>query len=130
MPTISSNCILYFNKVNFNASPNYVFFFQMEKLKELNEELSCGTGAAIAILKNNRLYVANVGESRVLLCKTDRDDVLRVVQPTVDHNLTNLDEVMRLKNLGLNAADGKINGMNIYTEDVRVKENKSKRDFI
>lgn len=79
-------------------------------MKELEEELSCGTGASIAILKNNRLYVANVGESRVLLCKTDKDDVLRVVQPTVDHNLTNLDEVMRLTNLGLKIADGKING--------------------
>jgi len=56
------------------------------------------------------LYVANVGESRVLLCKADKDDVLRVIQPTVDHNLTNLDEVMRLTNLGLNIADGKING--------------------
>ncbi|XP_015374259.1 PREDICTED: TGF-beta-activated kinase 1 and MAP3K7-binding protein 1-like isoform X3 [Diuraphis noxia] len=82
----------------------------IEKLKELEEELSCGTGASIAILKNNRLYVANVGESRVLLCKTDKDDVMRVIQPTVDHNLTNLDEVMRLTNLGLNISDGKING--------------------
>lgn len=82
----------------------------IEKLKELEEELSCGTGASIAILKNNRLYVANVGESRILLCKTDKDDVLRVIQPTVDHNLTNLDEVMRLTNLGLKIADGKING--------------------
>lgn len=80
-------------------------------MKELNEELSCGTGAAIAILKNNRLFVANVGESRVLLCKTDKDDVLRVIQPTVDHNLTNLDEIMRLTNLGLKIADGKINGL-------------------
>lgn len=88
----------------------YRFFFQIEKLKELEEELSCGTGASIAILKNNRLYVANVGESRVLLCKTDKDDVLRVIQPTVDHNLKNLDEVMRLTNLGLKIADGKING--------------------
>lgn len=82
-------------------------------MKELDEELSCGTGAAVAILKNNRLYVANVGECRVLLCKTDKDDVLRVIQPSVDHNLSNLDEVMRLENLGLKIADGKINGLNI-----------------
>ncbi|XP_050441600.1 TGF-beta-activated kinase 1 and MAP3K7-binding protein 1-like [Adelges cooleyi] len=82
----------------------------IEKLKELNEELSCGTGAAIAILKNNHLFVANVGESRILLCKTDQDDVLRVVQLSVDHNLTNLDEVMRLTNLGLQVTEGKING--------------------
>lgn len=73
--------------------------------------MSCGTGAAIAILKNNRLYVANVGESRVLLCKTDKDDVMRVVQPTIDHNLTNLDEVTRLTNLGLKISNGKINGL-------------------
>lgn len=88
------------------------FVFQIEKLKELDEELSCGTGAAIAILKNNRLYVANVGECRVLLCKTDKDDVMRVIQPSVDHNLSNLDEVTRLENLGLKIADGKINGLN------------------
>lgn len=80
-------------------------------MKELDEELSCGTGAAIAILKNNRLYVANVGENRLLLCKTDKEDVLRVVQHTVDHNLTNFDEVLRLTNLGLKIADGKINGL-------------------
>ncbi|XP_050521387.1 TGF-beta-activated kinase 1 and MAP3K7-binding protein 1-like [Daktulosphaira vitifoliae] len=82
----------------------------IEKLKELNEELSCGTGAAIAILKNDHLFVANVGESRVLLCKTDQDNVLRVVQLSEDHNLNNLDEVTRLKNLGLQVNDGKING--------------------
>lgn len=79
-------------------------------MKELDEELSCGTGAAIAILKDNRLFVANVGESRVLLCKTDQDDVMSVIQHTVDHNLNNLDEVMRLKNLELKVSDGKING--------------------
>lgn len=87
------------------------FIFQIEKIKELNEELSCGTGAAIAILKNNRLFVANVGESRILLCKTDKDDVLRVIQPTIDHNLNNLDEVMRLTTLGLQISEGKINGL-------------------
>lgn len=91
----------------------YKILLQVEKLKELDEELSCGTGAAIAILKNNRLFVANVGESRLLLCKTDKDDVLRVVQHTVDHNLTNLDEVTRMINLGLKISDGKINGLYI-----------------
>lgn len=87
----------------------------------MNEELSCGTGAAIAILKNNRLYVANVGESRVLLCKTDKDDVMRVVQPTIDHNLNNLDEVMRLTKLGLKISDKKINGLIIKIFNINLK---------
>lgn len=33
------------------------------------------------------------------------------MQHTVDHNLTNLDEVTRLTNLGLKIAEGKINGL-------------------
>lgn len=59
------------------------------------------------------MFVANVGESRVLLCKTDQDDVMSVIQHTVDHNLNNLDEVMRLTNLELKVSDGKINGLSI-----------------
>lgn len=68
------------------------------------------------------MYVANVGESRVLLCKTDKDDVLRVVQHTVDHNLTNLDEVIRLTNLGLKIVDGKINGLLIFELKFVIRE--------
>lgn len=49
-----------------------------------------------------RLFVANVGESRALLCRTDKDGVLRVLQLSVDHNLSNEDELLRLQQLGLN----------------------------
>ncbi|KOC70998.1 TGF-beta-activated kinase 1 and MAP3K7-binding protein 1 [Habropoda laboriosa] len=48
-----------------------------------------------------RLYVANVGDSRALLCKTDSNQVLRVVQLSVDHDLRNEDELLRLSHLGL-----------------------------
>lgn len=48
-----------------------------------------------------RLYVANVGDSRALLCKTDSNQVLRVVQLSVDHDLKNEDELLRLSHLGL-----------------------------
>lgn len=67
------------------------------------------------------MYIANVGESRVLLCKTDKDDVMRVVQPTIDHNLNNLDEVMRLTKLGLNISDRKINGLSIKIFNLNLK---------
>ncbi|XP_075215377.1 TGF-beta-activated kinase 1 and MAP3K7-binding protein 1-like [Lycorma delicatula] len=73
----------------------------VEKLNSLNYELSCGTSAVIAYVTNGLLFVANVGDSRALLCKTDENGVLRVIQLSVDHDLSNEDELLRLYNLGL-----------------------------
>lgn len=73
----------------------------VEKLKALNYELSCGTTAVIAFIMNGRLFVANVGDSRALLCKKDENGVLRVMQLSADHDLSNEDELLRLYNLGL-----------------------------
>lgn len=56
----------------------------------------------IALIHQGKLYVANVGDSRALLCRTDSDGVLRVVQLSVDHDLHNEDELLRLYKLGLN----------------------------
>lgn len=55
----------------------------------------------VALVCGGRLFVANVGECRALLCRTDKDGVLRVLQLSVDHNLTNEDELLRLQQLGL-----------------------------
>ncbi|XP_011641728.1 TGF-beta-activated kinase 1 and MAP3K7-binding protein 1-like [Pogonomyrmex barbatus] len=73
----------------------------VDKLNALNCELSAGTGAVVALVYRGRLYVANVGDSRALLCKTDSNQVLRVVQLSVDHDLRNEDELLRLSQLGL-----------------------------
>lgn len=48
------------------------------------------------------LYLANVGDCRGLLCKIDTDGALRVIQLSVDHNLSNEDELLRLSRTGLN----------------------------
>jgi len=55
----------------------------------------------VALVYRGRLYVANVGDSRALLCKTDSNQVLRVVQLSLDHDLRNEDELLRLSQLGL-----------------------------
>lgn len=73
----------------------------VEKIKRINIELSSGTTAAIALIYNNKLYVANVGNSRVLLCQTDLNNVLKVVQLSIDHDLHNEDELLRLSQIGL-----------------------------
>nr|CAH7721580.1 unnamed protein product [Callosobruchus chinensis] len=74
----------------------------VEGINRINCELSSGTAAAVALICNDKLYVANVGNSRVLLCQTDANSVLKVVQLSVDHDLTNEDELLRLSQIGIN----------------------------
>lgn len=73
----------------------------MDRLKTLNYELSSGATSVLALIFNDKLYVANVGDCRALLCRTDSNGVLRVVQLSVDHDLNNEDELLRLSQLGL-----------------------------
>lgn len=75
----------------------------VQSINKLNNELSSGTAAAVALIYDNKLYVANVGNCRVLLCQTDPNSVLKVVQLSVDHDLKNEDELLRLSQLGINA---------------------------
>ncbi|KAJ8791702.1 hypothetical protein J1605_020424 [Eschrichtius robustus] len=77
----------------------------LERLKTLEKEISGGAMAVVAVLLNNRLYVANVGTNRALLCKSTVDG-LQVTQLNVDHTTENEDELFRLSQLGLDA--GKI----------------------
>ncbi|CAH1171098.1 unnamed protein product [Phaedon cochleariae] len=74
----------------------------VEGINRLNCELSSGTAAAVALIYKNKLYVANVGNCRVLLCQNDANSVLKVVQLSVDHDLKNEDELLRLSQIGIN----------------------------
>ncbi|XP_064478193.1 TGF-beta-activated kinase 1 and MAP3K7-binding protein 1-like [Ornithodoros turicata] len=72
------------------------------KLEQVNAEVATGTCAIVALLRCNRLYVANVGTCRALLVKSKEGGRgLEVVQLSVDHSLANADELLRLISLGL-----------------------------
>ncbi|XP_012590573.1 PREDICTED: TGF-beta-activated kinase 1 and MAP3K7-binding protein 1 [Condylura cristata] len=71
----------------------------LERLKVLERETSGGAMAVVAVLLNNKLYVANVGTNRALLCKSTVDG-LQVTQLNVDHTSENEDELFRLSQLG------------------------------
>ncbi|XP_036924187.1 TGF-beta-activated kinase 1 and MAP3K7-binding protein 1 isoform X2 [Sturnira hondurensis] len=77
----------------------------LERLKVLEREISGGAMAVVAVLLNRKLYVANVGTNRALLCKSTVDG-LQVTQLNMDHTTENEDELFRLSQLGLDA--GKI----------------------
>ncbi|XP_076265929.1 TGF-beta-activated kinase 1 and MAP3K7-binding protein 1-like [Rhynchophorus ferrugineus] len=75
----------------------------MDQINRLNCELCSGTASAVSLIYKNKLYVANVGNCRVLLCQTDANSVLKVVQLSVDHDLKNEDELLRLSQIGISA---------------------------
>ena len=77
----------------------------VNKLSAVCEKLAGGTTAAVAVICNDVLHVANVGDSRVLLAYNEPETSpdLYCRQLTVDHDCGNKDELKRLEGLGLNA---------------------------
>ena len=64
----------------------------------------------MAVLTTDRLYVANVGDSRALLAYKERDGLLQVKQLSVDHSVDNEQELERLTALGLDREQLKKSG--------------------
>ncbi|XP_067936727.1 TGF-beta-activated kinase 1 and MAP3K7-binding protein 1-like [Watersipora subatra] len=88
-----------------------------ERLRVVDEQLSSGTSALVALILKNQLYVANVGNSRALLCSTESGK-LRVSLLNDDHTLENECEVQRLADLGLpieTIRNSKKFGQQLYT---------------
>ncbi|KAM6972247.1 TGF-beta-activated kinase 1 and MAP3K7-binding protein 1 [Aplochiton taeniatus] len=75
-----------------------------ERLKDLEQEVSGGATAAVALILNNKLYIANVGTNRALLCKSTSDGQNQVIQIGRPHTTDNEDELQRLAGLGLDPA--------------------------
>ena len=75
----------------------------VERLKTVTSEVAAGTAAVVALIHNGLLHVANVGDSKAILCRTDALNPLehKAVQLTTDHDLNNPAELERLSALGL-----------------------------
>lgn len=73
----------------------------VDQLHHINRELAIGASVVLALIHRDRLYICNVGSCRALLCRNDANGVLRVIQLSVEHNLHNEDEVLRLSQLGV-----------------------------
>lgn len=73
----------------------------LDELSLINEELGTGVSVVLALIYKEKLYVANIGTCKALLCRNDDNNVLRVSQLSVDHDLSNPDEEERFRSLGL-----------------------------
>jgi len=86
------------------------FPVQVARLQQLESYISGGCTAVVAVLTSRRLYVANVGDSRVILAYEDTDRSLQVKQLSVDHGIENEEELERLVALGLDREQLKKSG--------------------
>ncbi|XP_040003075.1 TGF-beta-activated kinase 1 and MAP3K7-binding protein 1 isoform X4 [Xiphias gladius] len=107
-----------------------------ERLKELEQEVSGGATAVVALILNNKLYIANVGTNRALLCKSSSDGQNQVLQIGRPHSTDNEDELQRLAALGVDIARvrqaGQIAGQSSTRRlgDYRVKFNYNEIDLL
>ena len=75
---------------------------ELDRLHDIQIELAGGSTAVVALVYQGNLYVANVGDSRALLCTSDEAGGLYVQVLSVDHTTKNPNELARLDSLGLN----------------------------
>ncbi|XP_026158615.1 TGF-beta-activated kinase 1 and MAP3K7-binding protein 1 isoform X3 [Mastacembelus armatus] len=107
-----------------------------ERLKELEQEVSGGATAVVALMFNNKLYIANLGTNRALLCKSSSDGQNQVLQISRPHSTENEDELQRLASLGVDPARvkqaGQIAGQSSTRRigDYRVKFNYNEIDVL
>ncbi|KAL1005649.1 hypothetical protein UPYG_G00061800 [Umbra pygmaea] len=95
-----------------SQQPEGVLFHQLspqsqklsERVKVLDQEVSGGATALVALILNNKLYIANVGTNRALLCKSSSDGQNQVIQIGRPHTTENEDELQRLAGLGLDVS--------------------------
>jgi len=74
---------------------------EVARLQQIESEISGGCTAVMIVVKQDVIYVANVGDSRAILVFETNDGALQVSQLTIDHDVYNEEELKRLHKLGL-----------------------------
>ena len=70
-------------------------------LVQLDMETLVGASATVSVLLDNKkLFVANAGDVRTVVCKTKSNGDVRALPLFIDHTVNNEDEVLRLSQLG------------------------------
>ena len=75
--------------------------YEVARLQELESLISGGCTAVVAVVCGNKLYVANVGDSRAVVVYQTPNGALETLQLSTDHDVRNEDELKRLEKLGL-----------------------------
>ncbi|XP_057304609.1 TGF-beta-activated kinase 1 and MAP3K7-binding protein 1-like [Hydractinia symbiolongicarpus] len=90
-----------------------------QRLQELDVQISGGCSAVIALIHKSRLYVANVGDARAVLCRLDENSGEQgVVQLSTDHTISSNSELRRLDSLGLDIEKLQVSGLLTVTRSL------------
>ena len=85
------------------------------QLVQLDLETLSGASATISVMLNDKkIFVANSGDVRAIICSVKSDGDVKALPLSVDHLISNEDEVLRLTQLGL-----KVDEINKVTERTR-----------
>lgn len=79
--------------------------------ERLKLQLRGGSTANVVLRKGNKMYIANIADSRAIIFNSDG----QVVLETVDHDGDNQNEINRINNLGGVVYDGRVNGTLMVT---------------
>ena len=73
---------------------------------EIEQFVGSGCSATIAVIIENRIFVSNIGDCQAFLCYTAEEEEgdMRVATVSIDHNVDNEDEKLRLQHLGYSEA--------------------------
>ena len=71
------------------------------QLRQLDLETLVGASATVSVLLDNKkLFVANAGDVKTVVCSTRSNGDIRAIPLFIDHTINNEDEVLRLSQLG------------------------------
>lgn len=70
-----------------------------------------GSTAVTALVMDDVLYVANLGDSKALLCRCSDDGKISVVSLSKDHSPSQYEERMRIQKAGGNVREGRVLGV-------------------
>ncbi|OTF84090.1 hypothetical protein BLA29_004429 [Euroglyphus maynei] len=71
-----------------------------QKLNEYTKKLSFGFSCVITIINTVKIYVANIGDTRAILC-FEHDNMIRSQELSTRHDLSNPSELRRLESISI-----------------------------
>lgn len=114
-----------FQHGDFESALSRGFRRENEALKQAFENNpKGGTTATVTLVANNRLYLANVGDSRCVLAQLDRNYSLKAIRISKDHKTKDPQEYQRVVSHG-----GIISGGRVYSQDHAINMTKALGDF-
>ncbi|XP_065655952.1 integrin-linked kinase-associated serine/threonine phosphatase 2C isoform X3 [Hydra vulgaris] len=76
-----------------------------------NPPLKDGATAACVLVVNNTIYVANIGDSKTILVRTNEEGKSTILPLSKDHSPLNYEERQRIQNAGGFVKDGRVQGI-------------------